>query len=200
MLMDIDKSDNYTQLRKKAEFQLQSGTAPRAGHWTVGVDTLRLLHELSSNPDKADDAIKLLHELQVHQVELDLQNEEIATNEQSIEGDLHLYQTLYDHAPLAYCVVDLEGIVIQGNLATAKLFGVGQDDLVGRRIDSLLNPQSRPLLLDLLQRVAQSGARGFCNAELSGVVHDSRQMHFQASISPETGQFLLACCECDSAK
>lgn len=103
---------------------MKEGTTPITGYWSIGVDALRMLHRLSNNPDNAGDALKLLHELQVHQVELDLQNEEIAANERALVEELDLYRTLYDSVPFAYFVVDLEGTVIQGNLAAAELLAL----------------------------------------------------------------------------
>lgn len=190
-----DKSNIYTQLRQKAEAQLESGTAPAVSHWSMGVDALQLLHRLSSDPESAEDALKLLHELQVHQVELDLQNEEIAANEKTLVKDLRLYRELFDSAPLAYFVVDLEGMVIQGNLAAAELFGVAQNHLEGRRIDTFLAPENRPLLLSLLQRVAESGVRGSCMAETGGGANTLRELQFLASSSTRSEYVLLACCE-----
>ncbi|MCG6657618.1 PAS domain-containing protein [Halomonas campisalis] len=184
-----------TQLRDKAEAKLQAGTAPTALQWSVSVDALSLLHRLSSNPDNAADALKLLHELQVHQVELDLQNEEIAANEQALVDDLTLYRELYDAAPFGYLLVDLEGKVVQGNLAAAELLGIGRDDLVGHPVSTHLLPESRPLLFGLLQHVAQSGTGDCCVAELAGSAQGSRHLRFLASIPPGSAHILLACCE-----
>jgi PAS domain S-box-containing protein len=195
----IDKPNAYSQLRDKAEAQLQAGMTPTASHWSVSVDALSLLHRLSSNPDNAEDALKLLHELQVHQVELDLQNEEIAANEQALAEDLTLYRELYDSAPLGYCLIDFEGNIIRGNLVASELFGVGRDDLDGRPISTFLLAESRPLLLDLLGRVAQSGARESCVAEMGGGAQGSRHLQFLASLPPGREHILLACCECISA-
>lgn len=195
----IHESSASTQLRAKAEAQLQAGATPTTSHWSVGVDALRLLHRLSSNPDNAEDALKLLHELQVHQVELDLQNEEMGANERALVEDLNLYRTLYDSAPLGYFLVDLDGKVIQGNLAAAELFGVEHDDLVGRPIGTFLLAQGRPRLLGLLQRVAQSGARDRCLAEAGGRAQGSRLLQFLASLPPGGEYIQLVCCECTSA-
>ncbi|GGD54538.1 PAS domain-containing protein [Lacimicrobium alkaliphilum] len=192
----FDKSNVYTHLRDKAEAQLQTGTTQTTGQWSMGVDALRLLHKLSANPDNAGDALKLLHELQVHQVELDLQNEEIAANEQALVEELRLYRTIYDRAPMAYCVVDRHAVVIQANLAAAGLFGVAQAYLPGQRIDNFLNPQSRPLLLDLLKNVVQSRARDCCIAERAAAAEGARQLQFQATLEPESEHILLVCCEC----
>ena len=194
----INEPNAYIQLRDKAEARLQAGTA--ASHGSVGVDALRLLHRLSSNPDNAEDALKLLHELQVHQVELDLQNEQIAANERALVEDLSLYRTLFDSAPIGYLLVDLEGNVIQCNVAAAELFGIGRDELEGHPIDTLLLPQSRPKLLGLLQQVAQSGARDSCVAETAGSTQGSRHMQCLASLSPERKHVLLVCRECANAE
>jgi PAS domain S-box-containing protein len=194
-----DKSSIFTQLRDKAEAELQAGTTSTASHWSLGVDALSLLHRLSSNPDNAEDALKLLHELQVHQVELDLQNEALAGNEQALIEDLRLYRELYDSAPLAYFLVDMEGKVIQGNLAAAELLGVAGDDLAGHPIDVFLRPESRPGLRDLLQRVAQGGIRDGCVAETGGCAKGSRHVRLLASTPPGREHILLACCDRDGA-
>lgn len=191
----IDEFNVYKQLRDKAEAQLLAGTTPAAGHWSMGVDALRLLHRLSSNPDKADDALKLLHELQVHQVELDLQNEEVTSNEQVVAEELSLYQTLYDCAPFGYCLVDREGTVVQGNLAAAELFGLGKAPLKGQRIGAFLSPQNRPHLLDLLERVVHRAAGDSC---VVTVGDGGRRLKLSASIATGHEHILLACCECET--
>lgn len=200
MPTSINESNVYIQLRNKAEALLQAGTTPTASHWSVSVDALSLLHRLSSNPDNAEDALKLLHELQVHQVELDLQSEEVSANEQALEEESDLYRNLYDSAPFGYFIIDSEGKVIQGNLAAAKLFHVGPNDLDGHRIDTFLLAESRPRLLGLLQHVAQSGSGDSCVAETAGGAQGSRHLQFLASTLPRQEHILLACCECASVE
>lgn len=196
MSKTIDESEITMQLRNKAEAQLKTGANPAGNHWSMGIDALRLLHKLSSNPDTAEDALKLLHELQVHQVELDLQHEEIAANEQALAEKLSLYQELYDSAPLGYFLVDREGIVIQGNLAAAALFGIGQNDLAGQRIDTFLIPENQAQIRELLLRVAESGARDSCMVMEGGGVNAPRRLQFLASGSSKHEYVQLACCEC----
>ena len=100
---------------------MSAETAHLRGRARTGVDALRLLYRLSSNPDTAEDALKLLHELQVHQVELDLQNESIAAHEQALVEELSLYQDFYDSAPLGYLLVDGGCVVVRCNPAAAEL-------------------------------------------------------------------------------
>ncbi len=196
MHLIVNESNVYTKLRDKAEAQLLSGTTNPSGQWSMGIDALQLLHRLSSNPDQAQDALKLLHELQVHQVELDLQNEEIAANERAREEELNHYRTLYDSAPLAYCVLDLEGTVVQSNLSAAELFAPDQDGIEGQPIDAFLQPHDRPLLLALLRGVADSGKKDSCLTERVDGEQGSGPLQFFASISPEREHILLVCYEC----
>ena len=195
MFTHTDKSRIPMRLRNKAEANLKAGAISSTRNWTLGIDALQLLHRLSSNPDTAEDALKLLHELQVHQVELDLQNEELSANEQALAEELDLYRELYDSAPFAYFLVDRAGVVIQGNLAAAAIFGKGQNELAGQRIDNFLAPETRSLLLELLPRVAQSGARDSCIVAAGDGTNTPRRLQFLASGSAKGEYILLACCE-----
>jgi PAS domain-containing protein len=191
--IDIDESRLYSVLRNRAEGRLKAGASP--AQCSMGLDALRRLYQLSSNPASAEDALRLLHELQVHQMEIDLQNEEIAANEQALSKELSLYQELYDSAPIGYFLVDREGVVIQANTAAAALLGTGQGDLVGQAIDTFLAPENRPRLLELLLRVEESGAGGSCMAITAGS-NVARRLQFLASFSSRHECVLLACCEC----
>ena len=196
MSVSADEFHIVTELRNKAEQQLQAGTTRTDPQWPLGVDALQMLYRMSSDPGRAEDALKLLHELQVHQVELDLQNEEMAMNERDLAEDLSLYRELYDSAPISYFVVDLMGKVIQGNDAAAELLSLERDELTGQDLNTFLLAQSRPLLLDLLKRVAHSGNKDSCIAELVKDKNGSRDLRFMASTCSRREHLLLACCEC----
>jgi hypothetical protein len=70
-------SADKVHVRTIAETRLKERSAPPTAGWPLGIDTLALLHNLASTPDRAADALKVLHELQVHQVELDLLRAEL---------------------------------------------------------------------------------------------------------------------------
>lgn len=65
----------------------------------------------------------MLHELRVHQIELELQNEEVRAAQVKLEVLRARYFELYDLAPLGYCTLDAQGHILQANLAAATLFG-----------------------------------------------------------------------------
>lgn len=190
-----DESNLRAQIRKHAEARLESGTAPAMKNWSMGIDALQLLHRLSSNPDSAGDALKLLHELQVYQVELDLQHEEISANEERLTDELEQYRKLYDAAPLGYLLLDRQHTVIRCNVAAAKCFSALREGLEGRPITSFLSSEGRSRLSDLLRAVAQSGSGGSCIADTGGEASTARQLQFLATVAPEGDNVHLACCE-----
>jgi PAS domain S-box-containing protein len=184
------------QLRNEAEARLDAGTAAAYNNWSLGVDALQLLHRLSSDPQTAADALKLLHELQVHQVELDLQNEEMHLNEQRLVEEFTRYKELYEFAPIGYFLVDFQGEIIESNRAGAELFGMGRDELTGDRIDRFLAAESRSVLLSLLERVGEDGATLACEVTVDGDANTFRPLRVMAKASPDKRSVLLACSEC----
>lgn len=83
--------------------------------------------------------LRLLHELQVHQIELEMQNEELRKTQSKLEVMRARYFDLYDLAPISYCTVSKTGVIIEANLATAQLLGETRSHLVGRRISSYIS-------------------------------------------------------------
>lgn len=160
-----DEKPTHVQLRQSAEVQLKAGIAPGTQGWTIGAAALSLLHSLASNPTTAGDALKLLHELQVHQVELDLQHEHMETDRRELGHLADHYAELYDFAPLAYFTVDDAGRIIEGNLAAARMLGAERDDLGGRGIDSLVTADSGPALRALLEQARSSDLSYSCRAQ-----------------------------------
>ena len=183
----LGDSQVQTPLRVDAEGRLKGGTAPPASGSPIGIEALSLLHKLASTPDSAEDALRLLHELQVHQVELDLQINQIGANEQELIEDLALYTGLYDFAPAGYFSVDTDGMIIMGNIAGAHQLGAERDALRGRRIDSFLAPDSRPRLAGVLDRLRSGAAREVCEVRLGS----GTTVQVLAGASPGAATFLL---------
>jgi PAS domain-containing protein len=160
------ESSPLAKLRQDAEHHLKEGSAPRSAGWSVGVNALSLLHDLASRPDSAVDALKLLHELQVYQIELDLQHEQIETAQRDLWEDLKGYRELFDDAPVAYLKLSHQHVIIDCNEHGAQLFDVNLEEMLGRTLDSLIEPATRPMLAQLLQRLRPDGATGSCEVQL----------------------------------
>lgn len=180
----------HLKLRTHAEAHLKAGSAPPTKGWPTGTNALNLLYTLASSAESADAALKLLHELQVHQVELDLQHEQLENTRRELLEDLARYKGLYESAPVGYFNVSFEGCILEGNVAGAELFGSGLDKLRGLRIESLLAPASRPVLVELLRRL-QAGDSKNSREVQSGRANGSRPLRVVASIAPGGASFLM---------
>jgi PAS domain S-box-containing protein len=84
----------------------------------------------SGNPTCPPDTCNLLAELQIHQIELEVQNEQLRGAQRALEIERSRYFDLYDLAPIAYCTLNDKGLIIQANQTTAKLFDLSRQNLV----------------------------------------------------------------------
>ena len=76
-----------------------------------------------------DALAQTLYELRVHQIELEMQNEELRQFQLDLDDSRERFFDFYDMAPVGYCTVNDKGTVIEANLTTAKLLGVSRDFL-----------------------------------------------------------------------
>lgn len=180
-------------LREMAETRLRTGTANIAASHSLGMDALNLLYKLSSNPDTAGDALKLLHELQVHQVEIDLQNEAMQNDEHRLVSELDYYRALYENAPIGYLVVDLQGTILKINQAGARLFDATPGALRETHISHLVSPDSGNRLKAVLESLAQGGPAQATEVIMIG--DRSRPLRVMANLSPDQLCALLVCCD-----
>ena len=79
-----------------------------------------------------EDRDKLLHELQVYQIELEMQNEELRLSQRRLEESRNKYVELYDFAPAGYLTIDKEGNILEANLTSSKMFGVHKKSMIGK--------------------------------------------------------------------
>lgn len=180
------------KLRTDAEERIKGGTAPLTRGWPAGVPALTLLHGLASAPETASDALKLLHELQVHQVELDLQHEQTEQEHRQLSEDLADYTDLFDLAPFAYLALEPAGLVIAANRIAADWLaprtGQGQE-LTGRRIEQLLAPECHAAVRDMLVALREGGGRQTCSVQSQAGGATAQAV---ATAKPGNGQVLMA--------
>lgn len=111
---------------------------------------------------------RLVHELEVHQIELELQNSELRQARDELETALEKYTDLYDIAPVGYCNLDRDGVVGVANLTAASLLGVERSRLLGRRFGTFVEIGSRRHFAEFLEKVfASLGNKESCEIALS---------------------------------
>ena len=111
---------------------------------------------------------ELLHELEVHQVELELQVEELRRAEAEIEKMRDRYLSLYDGAPVGYVTLNGYGLITQVNRTAEKILGTARPLLRARRFSSFLDHGSRSTFLSVIADARSSGARRTIDAQLAG--------------------------------
>lgn len=178
-------------LRRQAEALLRVGAAPKA-KGVVSAEALAMLHRMVSVEEGSDIALKLLHELQVHQVELDMQQEQLEQTRDELAQALERYVERYEFAPFAYFNVDRHGKIIEGNRAAAELSGMEQDALCHRPVDSLVIPQCQLTLRAMLKRLGHGGSREACVVQVQNGGTHSRYFQVVAAVSPSDQCFMLA--------
>lgn len=141
-------------LRRDAENRLRLGSAPSGSDLPLNQEALRLLYAMASDPERSSDALRLLQELQVHQVELDLQREELENNERELTREVLLYKTLMQMTPAACLIMSMTGHILDSNPAFASILGAGQDELPGKTLQEFLTPDSQVVWSGLLRRIA----------------------------------------------
>jgi len=89
-------------------------------------------------PRTEADMRRLLHELQVHQIELEMQNEELVRAREELEVSLNKYVELFDFAPVGYFIFDAQGHIEEVNLSGAQLLGIERQLLVNKPFTSFI--------------------------------------------------------------
>jgi PAS domain S-box-containing protein len=102
----------------------------------------------------APDVQRLVQELQVHQIELEMQYEELLVAQADAASNHAQYVDLYDFAPVGYCTLTANGTLMQLNLQTAQLLGAPRQQLLHRRLALFVSLAERTQLAEFLARLA----------------------------------------------
>lgn len=151
-----DIATSLPGLRRRAELLLEEGRVPDVGRYNAS-EALRVLCRLALDQGTAPEALALLHELQVHQVELDLQHEEMVLSRRALEEELRQQAILFERAPVGYVLLDDAGRVHGFNRAAPGLLGLPAQSLQDLLLAGLLTEVARERLHQMLV-LATAGA------------------------------------------
>jgi PAS domain-containing protein len=194
MSSKTDQSSHERSLRSRAVARLTDRADLQAARMNESA-ALAVLHDLASSPATADASLRLLHELQVHQVELDLQEEERHRSVAELESALFRQVQLHDYAPAGCFTIESSTAICELNRTAARLLGLNREAAVGCALDSFLDPASSRALHAALARVAAGAPVDGCAVRFAA--GDGAAQGTYASVGPDPSGvgFLVACVE-----
>jgi PAS domain S-box-containing protein len=92
-----------------------------------------------------EDILKLVHELDTYQIELELQNEDLREASVNLEESRRRYADLYDFAPVAYLTLSENGTIIEANLTAAEMLGLSRGRLLEQQLTNFIFPEDQDL-------------------------------------------------------
>ena len=150
-----------------------------------------LYTRLSTTPS-TEERLSFVHELEVHQIELEMQQEELARSRIELEASLTRYTELYDFAPVGYLTLGHDSKIQQANLTATKLLGIDRSRLLGMRLRQLIVPEDYQVFDNLLETVFSKRMHGNCEVKLLATAsqpatthsdHSIRSLRIEATIS-----------------
>jgi len=162
--------DDAQELRLRADRIARENTAAMAGQ----------LESMSP-----EDMRRTLHELHVHQIELEMQNEELRRTQVELAASKASYVDLYDFAPVGYLTVSGKGLIVKANLPAADMLGVGRSTLLGARFSQFILPEDQDIYY--LQRKSLSTSNKPLSCELRLLRDDARRfwVRLESTAAPD---------------
>jgi two-component system, cell cycle sensor histidine kinase and response regulator CckA len=132
---------------------------------------------------------RLIHELQVYQIELDLQNEELRKSQLEVEMARDRYADLYDFAPVGYFTINAKGVIIETNLTGAAMLGVERNRLLKQPLSRFIIPEDQDIYYFHFKKLSETLEPQSCALRL---VEGDAQFYAQiqsVSIVDQAGNF-----------
>ncbi len=112
------------------------------------------------------DVRTLVEELQIHQVELEMQNEELRRAQLELQEERDRYSDLYDFAPIGYLTISDKGMIQEANLTAATMLGVERGNLVGRPLSNFIHRSDQDTFYLYLRKLSETRTRQDCELRL----------------------------------
>jgi PAS domain S-box-containing protein len=167
-----DRPGDAAELRRRAESMVPGSAAPPPD----------ILEALSPEAVRRE-----LHELRVHQIELELQNEELRQAQAELDAARARYFDLYNLAPVGYCTVSEEGLILEANLTAAALLGVARSALVRQLLTSFILPEDQDVYYLYRRQLHEAGAPQACELRMREVDGVAFWARLEATVAEAAG-------------
>ena len=163
-------------LRKNAELKLKE-TQKNLAETDIDIET---------------DVKRLVHELQVHQIELEMQNEELRQANERAENALKKYTMMYDFAPMGYFTLDHDAIIHELNFTGAELLGDRRFALINSNFKLFISEKSLPTFNDFLNIIYLGKVKESCEVMLGSDPENLYHVYMEAIVTGDDGKCLVS--------
>jgi len=155
-------------------------------------ELLKQKHGETPKQPPASDVKKLLHELQVHQIELEMQNEELRQAYETAETALRNYTMLYDLSPLGYLTLASDGTILELNFTAADMLGERRFSMVGSNFILFIAEDSKPVFNDFIRDIFVSHTKESCSVMLGHNLTPLIQVYMEGIVTGDDNKCLLS--------
>ncbi|MGB9082595.1 MAG: ATP-binding protein [Desulfuromonadaceae bacterium] len=155
-------------------------------------ETLHLTMTEPRPPRTEEGLQRLVHELEVHKIELEMQNAELRQARDEVENALEKYTDLYDFAPVGYFTLDRSGDITAVNLCGARILGIERSRLLGRRFGLHVADEARPHFTAFLEKVFARQSAESCELKLAPTAHPPLIVQVEALVCASGGECRVA--------
>jgi PAS domain S-box-containing protein len=128
---------------------------------------------------------EVLHELRVHQIELEMQNEELRRAQEALEESQVRYFDLYDLAPVGYLTLSAKGMILEANLTAAVLLGVDRGAMAKKPLSGFILPEDQDIFHSGRRRLFETGAMLVCVLRMVRMEAPPFWARLEATVSPD---------------
>lgn len=165
--MDASNKSDQNQLRRKAE------------------EILRKKSSIVKLAPTEADLLRLVHELEVHQIELELQNEELKLARERSENIAQKYTSLYDFAPIGYFTLSEEGKILELNLIGSRMLGNARSVLKNIPFGRFIPNQEVPAFNQFLEKAFKSKTKEAIDIMVMGIGNSPKYAQLTAIVEEE---------------
>ncbi|MCX5848733.1 MAG: PAS domain S-box protein [Deltaproteobacteria bacterium] len=186
----------FTRSKNKIVSPAESTTSPGAELRRAAEEIILKKEALSLKKPKAvspEKTQKILHELRVHQIELEMQNEEMRRTQVQLDATRARYFDLYDLAPVGYCTISEKGLIIEVNLTAATLLSVTREKLVKQLLTRFILKEDQDIYYLHRKKLFDTGKPQSCDLRM--VKNDGTVFwaHLTTTIAEDEGGAKVCC-------
>ena len=128
---------------------------------------------------------KLIHELEVHRIELEMQNEELRLARDKAEAAIEKFTRLYDFAPAGYFTINLNGTICELNLTGARMLGKERSVLINSSFKQFVTHDNLVVFNDFIRKVRKTSGKHICELRLTNPGDRTIYVHLEGIVSDD---------------